>query len=142
MQHDEACFASDMRQLNDGIRIEIPDDINGGVRTVTIKAWVMLLSADFLGAASLLPFCETTGAHVLCRACDFNKVKPGSHEAFSFLWKKDERTSCRRGMKCLRDWPSLKENLETLRANPSQVPCARHQHPPRARVIGSGLSIG
>jgi hypothetical protein len=121
MQHDEACFASDMRQLNDGITIVIPDDVNGGVRTVVIKAWVMLLSADYLGAASLLPFVECPRAHSLCRACDFNRAVPGAHAAFSFLWK--EERSCRRKLN-LRDWPTLKALLEQLRANPSKVPCA------------------
>jgi hypothetical protein len=138
VQHSEACFASDMRQLNDGIEIEIPDDTNGGMRTVTIKAWVMLLSADFLGAASLLPFCETTGAHSLCRACDFNKAKKGAHAAFSFLWEED---SCRLGQKTLRDWPVLKARLEKLRANPEKVPCAPPAHPAHSAWLGSGLYV-
>jgi hypothetical protein len=29
-QHDEPCFASDMRELDIGVEIKIPDDENGG----------------------------------------------------------------------------------------------------------------
>ena len=34
VQHDEANLAQDLRELYDGRRIQIPDDINGGVKSV------------------------------------------------------------------------------------------------------------
>ena len=77
-QHPEPCFAKDMRELDVGVPITIPDDENGGVRTIVLKAWVVLLAGDYLGDQAMLPFVETCGAHVLCRGCDFNRSTPDS----------------------------------------------------------------
>ena len=67
----EPCFADDMRRLQEGVRVQIPN-ADGGTRPITLKAWVVGLSADFPAAGALLPFMESTSAHVWCRECDLN----------------------------------------------------------------------
>ena len=49
-QHDEPNFAHDMRMLDAGIWCEIPDDVRGGTRWVRLRAWVLVVGADYLAA--------------------------------------------------------------------------------------------
>lgn len=65
-QVDEASFAAEMRRLQQGVEIQIPK-ADGGTRTILLQAWVVGLSADFPAAGALLPFMESTSAHVWCR---------------------------------------------------------------------------
>ena len=50
-----------MRKLDEGVWVDIPDDISGGVRPVRLKAWVIVVGADYLAAQSILPFVESCG---------------------------------------------------------------------------------
>ena len=61
VQHDEPNFAADMRKLDEGVWVDIPDDISRGVRPVRLKAWVIVVGADYLAAQSILPFVESCG---------------------------------------------------------------------------------
>lgn len=70
-QVDDDCFAADMRKLQQGVKVEIPKS-DGGTRTIVLQAWVIGLSADFPAAGALLPFMESTSAHVWCRECEQN----------------------------------------------------------------------
>ena len=63
VQYDEVNFAADMRRLAEGVVISIPDDINGSYKKVRLKAYIIVVSADFCAAQSLLPFVESTRAY-------------------------------------------------------------------------------
>ena len=62
IQHDEPNYAQDMRELNDGRWITIPDDA-GGTRPVRLVGWNMAMSSDFLAKMSTLPYMESASAH-------------------------------------------------------------------------------
>ena len=119
VEHDEPSYAKDMRELDTGRDIEIPDDETGGTMTVRLFVWLLIFSGDYLGAQSLLPFVESPAAHVFCRGCDVNSLSPHAQRPFSFL----------RGYHsphfAERDWPELREKLFELRGNTGQVPPAR-----------------
>lgn len=68
-QIDEPCFAADLRRLQEGVELKLPSKDGGGTKAVTLKAYVVGLSADYPAAAALLPNMESTGAHVWCRQC-------------------------------------------------------------------------
>lgn len=63
VQHDEPNLAADLRRLDEGVWIDMPDDC-GGVQQVRLRVWVIMLAADMLAANSLLPFVESTGARM------------------------------------------------------------------------------
>jgi hypothetical protein len=120
-QHDEPNFAADMRALDEGVWIEIPDDENGGMRRVRLRAWIMLVSADYPAAQSVLPFMESVSAHVYCRGCDVNQSTTAADRPFSFL-KRSAPGQCAGGKRGCpaswkeRDWPQLSKKLTELKA--------------------------
>ena len=63
VHHDEPNYAADMRELDVGHWIEIPDDVNGGMRHVRLRGWDIAISCDFLAKQSVLPFMESASAH-------------------------------------------------------------------------------
>lgn len=60
--HDEPNLASDLRRLHEGVIIEIPDDVMGGMKKVRLKCVIIIVCADYLAAQALLPWFESTGA--------------------------------------------------------------------------------
>jgi hypothetical protein len=98
--------------------IEIPNDEGGGTRLVRLRAWVIVVSCDYPAAQSVLPFSESTGAHVLCRGCDYHTQHSSAGRPFSFM-----RAGCGAGNKRARemprwkerDWPTLRQLLQRLK---------------------------
>ena len=84
-QHDEPCFAADMRQLHEGVWLELPTAPEGVPRRMRMRAWVAVLAADFMEAHALLPFMESPSAHHPCRCCDFDQSSSAADQPFSFL---------------------------------------------------------
>lgn len=126
VQRDEPNFADDMRKLNAGVWIEIPDDEFGGYKRVRLRAYIIVVAADYLAAQSVLPFVESTGAHLCCRHCTFDRTADDAYAPFSFLRKR--ATECcvesgeaepaakrQRSSPKLRQWPALQALLESLR---------------------------
>jgi hypothetical protein len=118
-KHDEPCFARDIYELYDGVRCEIPDDRNGGVRTIRIRWFFIVLCADMLGANAILPYMETPGANLCCSGCDWDKSQPDAHKPFSFLRGGKTGKGRKRKRWQLRDWEAEKVELERLRAMPA-----------------------
>ena len=54
-----ASFGAQMRLLDRGVMAELPTGIEGKFIPFRIRGWVLLLSADFPAAGSLLPFTMT-----------------------------------------------------------------------------------
>ena len=116
-QHNEPNFAEDMRQLHEGAWIEIPDDERPGTtKHVRLRAWIIIVAADYLAAQSLLPTVESCSAHVFCRACLYNSTHAAAGRPFS--WHKrpaptaGEPKSARRAFS-LRSWQELKSVLRS-----------------------------
>ena len=119
--HDEANVAKDFRALDVGKWIQIPDDEQGGdLRWWRLRAWVIIFSADYLGAQSMLPFSESPSAHVLCRACDYDTRSAAAARPFSFLRKPSPHAPgggpAGRASFAERSWPELKDTLSRLRS--------------------------
>ena len=117
-QHDEPNFAADMRQLHEGVWTEIPDDERPGFpKRVRLRAWIIIVAADYLAAQSLLPTSESASAHVFCRACLYNSTHAAAGRPFS--WHKrpapiaGESKSARRAFS-LRSWQDLQSVLREL----------------------------
>ena len=113
-KHAEPNFAADMRELDKGVWIEIPDDVNGGTRSVRLCAWVVCNSADMLASNSLLPCMESTSAWQYCRHCDHDKREPYNGRAFSFLRQTSSEPGAAKGPTLL-NWPSMQKALASLR---------------------------
>ena len=115
VQHQEPNLAEDLRRLDAGVWIKIPDEC-GGMRDVRLRAWVLLVSADMLAAHSLLPFMESTGAHLYCRQCDCDSRSPDANRPHSFLRPPAPEPGAAKSARCsgpsLRSWPMLKALLE------------------------------
>ena len=114
-RHDEPNLAADLRRLDEGVLIQIPDDRTGGMRTVRLKAWVLVVCADYLAAQSMLPFFESCGAHMFCRGCDLDKSEPDAMRPFSFLRRPaDEQDMCcaGEGKRQRKSRPTHLEHLE------------------------------
>ena len=145
-QHDEPNVARDLRALDCGRMITIPDDDNPGcTRTVRLRVWPIMFSADYLGAQSVLPFVESPMAHVFCRGCLYNSTSPMAGRPYSFLRAPRAQTDAdipsppppkrqrRRRQSSgdasqaialdfpLREWQTLKEELVRLRAGVSKT---------------------
>jgi hypothetical protein len=119
LMHDEPNVADDFRALDVGKWIQIPDDEQGGdLRWWRLRAWVIIFSADYLGAQSMLPFSESPGAYVPCRACDYDTRSAAAARPFSFLRKPSPQTPGGPGRASFaeRSWPELKETLSRLRS--------------------------
>ena len=115
VQHDEPNYAKDMRELDKGRWILIPDDDNGGaLKWIRLCVWEIMFSGDYLGAQSMLPFVESPSAYVMCRGCDYDVRSGMAGRPFSFL-----RGPSSKGHSVVfkeRDWPTLKPVLDRLRA--------------------------
>ena len=119
VQHQEPNLAEDLRRLDAGVWITIPDE-HGGMRRVRLRAWVLLVAADMLAANSLLPFMESTGAHLFCRQCDCDSRAAYANAAYSFVRppapEPGAAKSARPSGPSLRSWPMLKALLERCRS--------------------------
>ena len=85
VQREEPNFAADMRALDAGVSIQIPDDVHGGVKWVRLRAWIMLASCDFLAKKSILPFSEGSAANCFCGDCDYDTRSQAAKRPLSFL---------------------------------------------------------
>jgi hypothetical protein len=117
-QHNEHNFAADMRLLHEGVWIDIPDDERPGyLKRVRLRAWIIIVAADYLAAQSLLPTVESASAHVFCRACLYNSSHAEAGRPFS--WHKSPAPtsgackSARRAFS-LRNWQELQQLLRSL----------------------------
>ena len=65
VEHDEPNYGRDMRELDVGRWITIPDDRDnlGNTRHVRLRGWNVAISCDYLGKQSVLPFMESSRAH-------------------------------------------------------------------------------
>ena len=119
-QHDEPCIASDMKKLNEGVLISIPDDTTGEEKIVKLRAWIIVVAADYLAAQALLPWYETTGAHIFCRACDADRSDADVYRPFSFLRKpcaeSGQAKRARKAQPTMRTWRQIKAVIATARA--------------------------
>ena len=110
--HDEPNVARDLRLLDIGRKVRIPDDRKSdGFRDVWLKVWVLLFSGDYLGAQSMLPFIESPKAHLFCRGCNYDARSQMAGRPFSFL-----RDYMDGPPFVEREWADLKANLDRLRA--------------------------
>ena len=124
VRHDEDCYAKDMRELDEGVMIEIPDDENGGTMSVRLKCWELVAACDHLGAQSLTAHVETPGAHVFCRACDCDRSSAAYTAPFSFHRAPAPVSGSAKSARCQpalaeRKWISLLEILKRLRSSVS-----------------------
>jgi hypothetical protein len=106
VQREEPNFAADMRALDAGVSIQIPDDVHGGVKWVRLRAWIMLASCDFLAKKSILPFSEGSAANCFCGDCDYDTRSQAAKRPLSFL---------RHGYEFkLRTWQELKSTISKM----------------------------
>lgn len=124
VQCDEPNFAADMRRLNEGVWIEIPDDELGGFKHVRLRAYIILVAADYLAAQSVLPFVESVAAHLCCRGCTFNRTASDAYAPFSFARRPEPCVECeaepaakrqRSSPPQMRQWPALRALLDSLK---------------------------
>ncbi len=129
-QHDEPNFARCMRDLDDGVVISIPDDVHGGSRPVRLRAWVIVVSADYLAAQSVLPFVESGQAHHFCRQCTVSSQSPEYGRPFSFLRRPaDSDKRARDDSPQLRQWDDLSIVLQRLKnAGTEEAKILKQQH--------------
>jgi hypothetical protein len=115
-QHDEPNFAADMRQLHEGVWMELTSAPEGIPRRIRLRAWVAVLATDFMEAGALLPFMESPSAHHPCRCCNFDQSSAEASVPFSFL----SGASSPRGWK-LRSWRQLQTALQCNESEWSSV---------------------
>lgn len=113
-EHDELNYASDMRALDEGRWITIPDDLNGGTRRVRLRLWQIVVGADMLAASSVGPFQDGPNANMFCRGCYVNQSKPGAFAPTSF--HRTQRTANLPPVPATRTWPQLKAVLDQCRS--------------------------
>jgi len=64
IEHDEPNYGADMRELDRGRWIELPNDVTGhGTVRFRLVGWDLAIAADYLGKHSVLPFSEGARAH-------------------------------------------------------------------------------
>ena len=119
VQHEEPNVANDLRELDVGRWINLPDS-NGELQPVRLRVWVIMSSCDHLGRQSIRPFTESPMAHVPCGGCDYDSRSPLAGRPFSFLHRPSPEpgTSKSPSNQCFRerDWPTLLTQLEQLRS--------------------------
>ena len=111
-QHSEPNLAADLRELDLGVEMQIPDDVHGGLKTIKLFLWVLCLGADMLGANSALPFTEGSMSTVPCRDCKWIRTSHDAFRPFSFLRRPPEGEQPRMQVK---KWTDLKALLQRLR---------------------------
>ena len=65
----ELCLADELDSLRSGVMVMLPDDVNGGLREVLLRVYMLAVTADYLAAAALGPTPESTSALRCCRDC-------------------------------------------------------------------------
>ena len=124
-QHNEPCYAADMREFEVGRWAQIPDDEKGGMEWVRVVGYHMLTSCDYLAANSLTPFNEGATAILPCRKCDYSTKSPLAGRPFSFLKKLcDVHGNPQVGFK-LHHWPTVKAALVRARVSPTDAPAIK-----------------
>ena len=100
--------------------INIPDDERGGLKRVRLRAWIIVVGADYPAAQSLLPFMESPKAHRFCRGCDVDQSDDVANRPFSFLRRSVHQCAgVKRGRTPAwveRDWEALCARLAQLKA--------------------------
>ena len=116
VQHKEANFGADMRELGEGVWCQIPDDERGGVRWVRLRAWVTIVTADFLAKMSLLPGMEGSRAHKFCSDCDYDTRSASADQPFSFYRSCSRSVATGGNPPKLNTWERMEATLKNIRA--------------------------
>jgi hypothetical protein len=66
---DEVNLMSDLEQLQRGVRMDIPDDVNGGLMSIVLEVDWLGTRADLLGRNGLGPWTECFQAQHPCSDC-------------------------------------------------------------------------
>ena len=125
VMHDEPNHAADMRELDRGRLIQIPDD--SGEKpfiTVRLRVWDMVFAGDYLGAQSMLPTAECPNSHVFCRSCDYDTRDEMAGRPFSF----HRHTPGGRKRFRERSWSELKAEIDELREGVSATELKKKFH--------------
>ena len=102
--------------------IDIPDDERGGMKRVRLRAWIIVVGADYPAAQSLLPFMESPRAHRFCRGCDVDQSDDVANRPFSFLRRSAHqcagagRKRARTPVWVERAWEALRARLAEMKA--------------------------
>ena len=127
--HQEPNVGADFRELDRGRWMEIPDDRadrTNSTRWIRLRGWILVFSADYLGAQSMLPCTESPNAHLLCRGCDYDTRSNRAARPFSFLKAPEPgATHAAFNERC---WQTEKAMLEKLRAGVSSTELKRIFH--------------
>ena len=75
LESDTSSAGGNMRQLDAGVWIQLPDDNGVGKRWWRLKAWVILIQVDMLGRWQLGPTVESSQATHPCDKCNFDTSK-------------------------------------------------------------------
>jgi hypothetical protein len=105
IKREYGTFSDELKRLDQGVEMMIPDDVRGGMMMVRVFFWVLCASCDFPAAASLLPYTLSVKTKKCCRQCDWDQAHPHAHRPHSFFhangrWK-------------LRNWDVLRAALDS-----------------------------
>ena len=97
------------------VDVRIPDDVNGGINTVTLEIHFLFFKADTLGAHGLGPWSESFVSHHCCRDCWFHSKCPCAYLPLrsAELANVVHLSNCRR--QALRTAEETEGTLESLR---------------------------
>lgn len=88
-----SCFQKQLRQLNEGVDIELPAAKGTGTERWRLKAWAINFAGDYEARMQVLPFGDGINAHRECHACD--REQHGVHAytpmAFEFVRSSSQR---------------------------------------------------
>lgn len=110
-----------MRELGEGVWCSIPDDERGGVCWVRLRAWVVIITADFLAKMSLLPGMEGSRAHKFCSDCNYDTRMADADQPFSFYRRSGSISSGSK--RVCRTVPEL-QTLERMEATLTKIRAA------------------
>ena len=75
-----------MRAFDAGVLMQLPSlDMRGGYQWATVRGYMLLFCADYPAAALMLPTAQSTGAHMPCRHCLWEKASKKAYSPASFL---------------------------------------------------------
>ena len=129
VKHDEPCLADDVNNLGrEGRWAQIPDDVNGGMEWIRLRAWSLMGAMDHLGAQTATVHTTCPKAHHLCRVCDYDAQSPMAAQPYSFMRQCHHADKTARPAFRRRSWISVKEILVRLRKGVSATEAKRLKH--------------